>query len=86
MPLYRVRRERCIPYDILIKAPNEGAAEDAAYQQEMDAWNEDSGYWQDLETEDVDEDEYDPDFVVDDDGNVSQYDGTDDDYEDDEEE
>jgi hypothetical protein len=71
MPLYRVRRERCIPYDIVIRAPDQEAAESAAYRQEMDAWNEDSGYWQDVETEDADEDEYDPDFVVDEDGNIS---------------
>lgn len=55
MPKYLVRRERCIPYEIVVEAVDENAAEEAAYR-DMDAWREQSGYWQDLQTEETDED------------------------------
>jgi len=64
MPLYRVRRERCIPYDIFVEAPDQEAAEDAAYRQDVEVWSEDSEYWQELETEEMNPSEYDPDIVV----------------------
>lgn len=56
MPKYLVRRERCIPYEIVVEAADEDAAERVAYRHEMSDWNEHSGYWQDLQTEETDED------------------------------
>jgi hypothetical protein len=71
MPLYRVRRERCIPYDIFVEAPDQQTAEDAAYRQDVETgWSEDSEYWQELDTEEMDEGEYDPDICVNEDGQV----------------
>lgn len=54
MPKYLVRRERCIPYEVVVEAPDEDAAEEFAYLN-MDAWHEHSGYWQDLQTEETDQ-------------------------------
>lgn len=55
MPNYLVRRERCIPYEIVVEAADEDAAERVAYSCDMDEWHEQSGYWQDLQTEETDE-------------------------------
>jgi len=61
MPVYRVRRERCIPYEIVIEAPDEQAAEDAAYNSDDAEWSEGCAYWQDILTEETDEE---PDIIV----------------------
>ena len=55
MPKYLVRRERCIPYENVVEAADEDAAEDVAYNYSMSEWNEGSGYWQDLQTEETDQ-------------------------------
>lgn len=49
MPLFTVRRERCIPVEIIVEAPTMGAAEAAAYDN-LDKWDEGCAYWQDLDT------------------------------------
>lgn len=62
MPLYRVRRERCIPVEIVVMAPSMQEAEDAAFA--SDKWEEGCAYWQDLETEELGDEEAEPAVVV----------------------
>ena len=64
MPLFLVRRERCVPYTVVIEAPSIEEAE-AAAPESLSKWNEEPEYWQDLETEEVSADDgYCPDIVL----------------------
>lgn len=65
MPLYRVRRDRCIPYEIVVEAPDMEAAEIAA-DSKMDLWSEGPAYWQDLETYILEDGEEDPALTAED--------------------
>jgi len=64
MPLYRVRRERCIEYSLVVEAPSADEADEAADGYEGE-WNTEPAYWQDLETYELDaEDGEKPDIRV----------------------
>lgn len=56
MAVYLVRRERCIPYEMAVEAASEEEAEEAAFRASDDLWNVGPAYWQDLTTEETDED------------------------------
>lgn len=62
MPLYRVRRERCIPVEIVVEAPSMQEAEDAAFT--SDKWEDGCAYWQDIETEELEDGDAEPAVVV----------------------
>ena len=62
MPLFRVRRERCIPTEIVVEAPTMYDAERAA--ENSDKWSEGCAYWQELETEELEDGDDDPALVV----------------------
>jgi len=58
MPVYRIRIERCTPYEILIEAPSlDEAEETAAYIPHSD-WNEGCTYTQELEPFELEDDDY----------------------------
>lgn len=63
MPLFTVRRERCIPVEVVVEAPTMDEAEAAAYDN-LDKWDEGCAYWQDLETLEHEDGEYEPAIVV----------------------
>lgn len=67
MPLFTVRRERCIPVEIVVEAPTMDEAEAAAYDN-LDKWDDGCAYWQDLETLEHEDGEYEPAIVVDSEG------------------
>lgn len=69
MPLYRVRRERCIPVEIVVEAPSMDDAELAA-NENPDKWEEGCAYWQDLETYELEDGDEEPAIVVDGDVDV----------------
>ena len=62
MPLYRVRRERCIPVEIVVMAPSMQEAEDAAFA--SDKWEDGCAYWQGIETEELEDGDAEPALVV----------------------
>jgi hypothetical protein len=63
MPLFRVRRERCIPYDVIVEAPTMYDAEQAA-DADFDKWSDGCAYWQELETDELEDGDDDPAIVV----------------------
>ncbi len=67
MPLYRVRLERCTPYELIVEAPDMDAAEVRAYREPLENWDSGPEYTQDLETYTVEDDEgFEPDVRADD--------------------
>jgi len=63
MPLFRVRRERCIPHDIVVQAPTMYDAEQAA-DADATKWSEGCAYWQEIETEELEDGDDDPAIIV----------------------
>ncbi len=63
MPLFRVRRERCIPYEVVVEAPTLDEAESAAFS-DNEKWSEGCAYWQELSTDELEDGDDEPAIVV----------------------
>ena len=59
MPVYRIRIERCTPYEILIEAPSLYEAEETAAYIPHSDWNEGCTYTQELEPFELEDGDFD---------------------------